>query len=53
MPQQPPRSAFVDLVMKDASEAEKAEAASNWFAFLNVLADIAKRRAEKRDTGTN
>lgn len=44
------RSALVDLVMKDASEQEKAEAAHYWYEFLGVLADIAARRAQERDS---
>jgi hypothetical protein len=45
-----PRSALVDLVMKNASEEEKAEAAHHWFEFLNVLEDIADRRIREGDS---
>jgi hypothetical protein len=44
------RSALVDLVMKDASEQEKAEATHYWYEFLAVLADITARRAKERDS---
>ena len=37
-----PRSALVDLVMKDASEEEKAEATLHWFGFLRTLMKIAR-----------
>lgn len=44
------QSAFVDLVMPDANEQERAEAAHYWYEFLGVLADIAARRSKERDS---
>ena len=52
MPKQPPRSALVDLVMKDATEDEKAEATHYWYEYLGVLADIVARRRRERNGET-
>lgn len=38
------RSAYVDLVMKDATEEEKADASARWFRVLKILIEIAKER---------
>lgn len=50
------RSALVDLVMKDASEEEKAEATRHWYDFLQALLSIIdederRRRADSRESG--
>lgn len=44
------RSAFIALIMPDASDAERTEATANWFEFLGVLADIAARRVREADS---
>ncbi len=38
---EPPRSKFVDMIMPDATEEEKAEANRHWFGYLNLLDRIA------------
>jgi len=50
------RSALVDLVMKDASEEEKAEATRHWFGFLRALMRIAReeelrKQVDSRESG--
>jgi hypothetical protein len=48
----PEESRFVRLVMKDASEAEIAEATRNWFSYLQSLIAIAsdaERDSHKED----
>jgi hypothetical protein len=48
-----PESKFVRMVMKDATEAEIAEATRDWFAYLKLLDTIAseveRRRADSSD----
>jgi len=55
---QPRRSALVDLVMKDASEVEKAEATVHWFGFLRTLLKVAReeelrQRVDSRESGVD
>jgi uncharacterized protein YbgA (DUF1722 family) len=55
---QPRRSALIDLVMKDASEEEKAEATLHWFGFLRTLMKIAREEelhqmVDSRESGVD
>lgn len=53
----PLRSALVDLVMKDATEEERAAATQRWFGFLQALLRIVeeeeRRKADSRESGGN
>jgi len=56
MTPKPPESELVRLVMKDATEAEIAEATRRWFGYLQVLDAIVTERSRKesdsRDAGS-
>jgi len=56
MTPKPPESELVRLVMKDATEAEIAEATRRWFGYLQTLDAIVSERSRKesdsRDAGS-
>ena len=56
MAPKPPESELVRLVMKDATEAEIAEATRRWFGYLQVLDSIVteqlRKERDSRDAGS-
>lgn len=44
----PEKSALVELVMKDATEAERREATRHWFDFLGALLKIVDEDERKK-----
>lgn len=53
MAPKPPESELVRLVMKNASEAEIAEATRRWFGYLQVLDSIVTERSRKETDSRN
>jgi hypothetical protein len=53
MPQEKSKSALVELLMPDASDAKRDDATRRWFGFLMTIDRIAARLEEKNRDSRN